>query len=92
MLLINFEDAIYVHSDVDPRKSAEIVAAGGYGNSGQYCSSVERVYVHKDVKEEFLIHLKELVEAFPVGDPYEEDTHIAPLTRGKVHLDVILNS
>lgn len=46
-------DALIVDSDVDPLWAAEQAATGAYANSGQICTSVERIYVHRSIAEAF---------------------------------------
>ena len=50
-------DALVVDADVDPAWAAGQAALGAYANSGQICTSVERIYVHADVAEEFVAAL-----------------------------------
>jgi acyl-CoA reductase-like NAD-dependent aldehyde dehydrogenase len=47
-------DALIVDSDVDPRWAARQAAIGAFTGSGQLCTSVERIFVHRDVATEFL--------------------------------------
>lgn len=47
-------DALLVDADVDPTWAAAQAALGAYANSGQICTSVERIYVHADVAEAFV--------------------------------------
>ena len=46
-------DPLLVDRDVDPAWAAEQAAIGAFSNSGQICTSVERIYVHKDIAEAF---------------------------------------
>ena len=46
-------DPLLVDSGVDPAWAAEQAAIGAFSNSGQICTSVERIYVHRDIAEEF---------------------------------------
>jgi betaine-aldehyde dehydrogenase len=46
---------------------------------GQSCGSPSRVYVHADVHDDFVEALKELVEAFEIGDPLSGTTDMGPL-------------
>jgi acyl-CoA reductase-like NAD-dependent aldehyde dehydrogenase len=46
-------DPLLVDRDVDPVWAAEQAAIGAFSNSGQICTSVERIYVHKDIAAEF---------------------------------------
>lgn len=48
------KDPAYVRADVDIKYAAEQIVDGAVFNSGQSCCSIERVYVHADVHDEFL--------------------------------------
>lgn len=50
-------DAVVVDGDVDPVWAAAQVALGAFANTGQICTSVERVYVHRAVAEPFVTAL-----------------------------------
>ncbi|MEV7761140.1 aldehyde dehydrogenase family protein [Curtobacterium flaccumfaciens] len=50
-------DPVIVDADVDPEWAAAQVALGAFANTGQICTSVERVYVHQDVAEPFVAAL-----------------------------------
>lgn len=55
-------DAAVVDADVDPVWAADQVALGSFANTGQICTSVERVYVHRDIAEEFTAALVSAAE------------------------------
>ena len=71
--------AVIVHKDADVAYAAERIAWGGFTNAGQTCISVQRVFVHEDVRDEFVSALVRNVEALKVGDPLDEDTDVGPL-------------
>lgn len=75
------KDPVYVTDDVDVAAAAVAVADGAFYNTGQSCCSVERIYVHAAIYEEFVERFVTTVEGFVVGDPMSEDTYIGPLTR-----------
>ncbi|MDP4333695.1 aldehyde dehydrogenase family protein, partial [Curtobacterium sp. A7_M15] len=50
-------DPVIVDADVDPAWAAAQVALGAFANTGQICTSVERVYVHRSVAEPFVAAL-----------------------------------
>ncbi|MEJ7670129.1 MAG: aldehyde dehydrogenase family protein [Casimicrobiaceae bacterium] len=75
------KDPIYVCEDVDPKNAAAALADGAFYNTGQSCCSVERIYVHEGVYDEFVAAFVAAVAAFKVGDPLDEATYIGPLTR-----------
>lgn len=47
------KDPLLVDADVDPQWAAEQAALGCFANAGQICTSVERIYVHRDIAAEF---------------------------------------
>jgi acyl-CoA reductase-like NAD-dependent aldehyde dehydrogenase len=47
-------DALLVDADVDPVWAAAQAALGSYANSGQICTSVERIFVHRAIAAPFL--------------------------------------
>jgi acyl-CoA reductase-like NAD-dependent aldehyde dehydrogenase len=50
-------DALLVDEDVDPEWAAAQAALGAFANSGQICTSVERIFVHRSIAEPFLAAL-----------------------------------
>ena len=54
LLELGGKDAMIVDAGVDPEWAAEQAAIGAWANSGQICTSVERIYVHREVAEPFL--------------------------------------
>lgn len=50
-------DPVIVDAGVDPTWAAAQVALGAFANTGQICTSVERVYVHRAVAEPFVAAL-----------------------------------
>lgn len=46
-------DALVVDRDVDPAWAAEQAAIGAFSNSGQICTSVERIFIHADIAAAF---------------------------------------
>jgi acyl-CoA reductase-like NAD-dependent aldehyde dehydrogenase len=75
------KDPVYVCDDVDIKTAAAALADGAFYNTGQSCCSVERLYVHHAIHDEFVKVFVEEVQGFKVGDPMDETTYIGPLTR-----------
>ncbi len=46
-------DPLVIDADVDPVWAAEQAAIGSFSNSGQICTAVERIYVHRDIAGRF---------------------------------------
>ena len=56
------KDPAYVRADVNVKYVAEQIVDGAVFNSGQSCCSIERVYVHADVYDEFLREVQEVLK------------------------------
>lgn len=69
-----------IHHDVkDLDRAVELVVTKGFGNSGQACIAVQRVYVHEDIYENVLAKAKEVAEKLVVGDPSKDETDVGPM-------------
>ncbi len=79
VLELGSNSAIVVHKDGDIDKAVQKAVLGGYAIAGQVCISVQRVFVHEDIFEEFTIRLKEKVKTLRVGDPMDENTDVGPM-------------
>jgi acyl-CoA reductase-like NAD-dependent aldehyde dehydrogenase len=82
------KDPIYVRQDVDVATAAASLADGAMYNTGQSCCSVERIYVHQTIYEDFVSAFVKEVAGFKRGDPTADDTYIGPLTRAP-QIDVL---
>jgi acyl-CoA reductase-like NAD-dependent aldehyde dehydrogenase len=72
-------DACYVRGDADLETAAREIVSGGFGNSGQSCCSVERVYIHEAVHDEFLELLAKSARDLKLGHPHEVSTNLGPV-------------
>jgi acyl-CoA reductase-like NAD-dependent aldehyde dehydrogenase len=70
---------VIIHRDADVAAAAARVAVGGYSYSGQTCISVQRIYSHEDVYEEFLAELTAAVGRLVTGDPADPATDVSSL-------------
>jgi acyl-CoA reductase-like NAD-dependent aldehyde dehydrogenase len=70
---------VIVERDADLDDVAARIAANAFSFAGQSCISVQRVYVQRDVYEDFKARLLPRVEALTVGDPGDEETDVGPL-------------
>jgi acyl-CoA reductase-like NAD-dependent aldehyde dehydrogenase len=82
------KDPTYVRADANVKNAAESLADGAMYNTGQSCCSVERIYVHASIYDEFVRSFVDVVNGFKVGDPMAEDTYIGAITRAP-QLDVL---
>ena len=70
---------VIVEPDADLDRAAAKLAASGFTHAGQSCISVQRVYVHRAVYDDFLQRFERAVRALVVGDPLDEVTDVGPV-------------
>lgn len=73
------KDPMIVDEGVDPIWAAGEAATGSFANAGQICTSVERIYVHTAIANDFLEELTARAKALRVGDGAEPGTQMGPL-------------
>jgi succinate-semialdehyde dehydrogenase/glutarate-semialdehyde dehydrogenase len=73
------KDPCLVDADVDPRWAAAQAALGAFANTGQICTSVERIYVHAAVAEEFVAGLIEEAQGQVLGSALDAATTMGPM-------------
>lgn len=77
------KNAMIVAPDADITKHAQTIATSCFSNSGQLCVSIERIYVHAGVYEEFLVALKAATEAIVLGKGLNWDYEMGSLISQK---------
>jgi len=82
-LELGSNSAVIVDEDGDVNQAVPRIIAGGFGNSGQTCISVQRVYVHKNIIKDFLSKLIPAVEKLKLGHPLSDDTDISSMISHK---------
>jgi acyl-CoA reductase-like NAD-dependent aldehyde dehydrogenase len=70
---------VIVDRSADLDTIIEPIAKGGYYHAGQVCVSVQRIYVHAQLKQAFIDRLAARVEQLHVGDPTRAETEVGPL-------------
>jgi 1-pyrroline-5-carboxylate dehydrogenase len=83
LLEMGGKNAAIVCEKADLDKAVEGCARSAFGLTGQKCSALSRVYVHKSLKDEFIKRLVEKVKTFKIGDPALQDTYIGPVINEK---------
>lgn len=68
-----------VHNDADIEAAVDGTIASKFRNAGQTCICANRIFVHKDIAEQYTARLTEKVHALTVGDGLEEKVKIGPL-------------
>ena len=60
-------------------KVIEPIVKGGYYHAGQVCVSVQRIFVHRDLMEEFVERYSARVGKLVTGDALSPETDVGPL-------------
>ncbi|MFG2652448.1 aldehyde dehydrogenase family protein [Streptomyces sp. NPDC048436] len=93
VLELGGKDPVVVDAGVDPVRTAAAVAFGAFVNSGQICTSMERIYVHRALAEPFIEALVAQAAGQVLGDGRDERTTLGPLVdrrqRDLVHGHVV---
>jgi len=76
------KDPLYITDEIsDLKTAAENAAWGVFYNNGQSCCSVERIYVHENVYDEFVENFVSFTRTLKVDDPTLETTQLGAITR-----------
>ena len=76
---------VIVEADADLDLASSKVATHAFGYAGQTCISIQRVYVHRSVFDDFVSKLIPKVEALKTGDPADESTDVGPVIDSESH-------
>ncbi|MGI8894616.1 MAG: phosphonoacetaldehyde dehydrogenase [Casimicrobiaceae bacterium] len=72
-------DPLIIMEDADLDEAAALAAAGSYKNSGQRCTAVKRILVHKAVADSFVERLVANTRAWSYGDPMDRTVDMGTL-------------
>lgn len=76
-----------ISKKADLDKAALGVMRSAFGLQGQKCSACSRVYVHRDVKDEFEQKLLELTKKINVGNPTQKENWMGPVINNSTFED-----
>jgi acyl-CoA reductase-like NAD-dependent aldehyde dehydrogenase len=71
--------ATFIDKSANLEHSAKRCVYGAFVNSGQVCISLQRIFVHESIYDEFAEVLAKETKELKVGSPYDEDTFMGPL-------------
>lgn len=80
VLELGGKDPMIVFADANLELAAEAAIWGAFCNSGQSCSSVERLYVEEPVAAELTQKIVEKARRLRQGDPLSEDVSLGSMT------------
>ncbi|VVE86322.1 phosphonoacetaldehyde dehydrogenase [Pandoraea bronchicola] len=69
VLELGGNDPLIVMEDADLDRATDLAVQGSYKNSGQRCTAVKRMLVHRDVAAQFTDLVVEKTRAWKYGDP-----------------------
>ncbi|ORX69310.1 aldehyde dehydrogenase [Linderina pennispora] len=68
-----------VMPDADLDKTAQLVVSGCMSNAGMNCNALTRLWVHRDIYDEFMPKIKAAAESMVLGAPQKETTVMGPV-------------
>jgi acyl-CoA reductase-like NAD-dependent aldehyde dehydrogenase len=71
--------AVILDESADLKWAVPRSVFGSFAYSGQVCVSIQRIYVHKDLLEDFTKDFLEATKRLKIGDPLQEETDIGPM-------------
>lgn len=69
-----------VFEDADLDQAVDWIMGGIFYNAGQMCSATSRLLVHENIAPQLLDRLKSASEALRLGEAFDEDVQMGPLT------------
>ncbi len=70
---------VIVDKSTDVENIVKRIALGAYGQAGQSCIKVQRIYIHNDIYDTFVRNFIEATQAIKFGDPTNSETIVGPL-------------
>lgn len=70
---------VIVDEGTDLKIATSKIVVGAFAHAGQSCISVQRVFVHKNILNEFEKLLLEEAKKIKFGNPFEDDTLVGPM-------------
>jgi len=70
---------VIVAADADLNYAIQRIVQGSFGNAGQSCIAVQRIYVHDSIADLFIDQFVKLTRSIMVGDPMNERTVVGPM-------------
>ena len=71
--------AAVVFGDADAQAASRFIARRAFINGGQYCTTLKKALIHRDLYEEVREQILELTGNLTVGDPFDPETDIGPI-------------
>lgn len=81
---------LIVFDDADLDRALDATVWGMFSFNGERCTANSRLFLHKNIKAQFISKLIERVENITIGDPMDPSTQLGPLI-DKGHFNKVTN-
>ncbi len=78
-LELGSNSAVILEEDADLDEAVPRCVTGSFAHSGQVCISVQRIFVHRNIREPFLERFVEATRKLNIGHPLDPSTEISSL-------------
>ncbi|KKK38956.1 aldehyde dehydrogenase [Mesobacillus campisalis] len=78
-LELGSNSALIIDKDADVDSIIDRCIMGAFSNQGQVCISLQRIYAHEEIYEDFTKKFTEAAKQLKVGDPLNPDTYISSM-------------
>ncbi|HWZ34012.1 MAG TPA: aldehyde dehydrogenase family protein [Bryobacteraceae bacterium] len=79
LLELGGNNGLIVMDDADPELVVRAVVFGAVGTAGQRCTSLRRLFLHKNIAAKTMERLIGAYKQIPIGDPMDPKTLMGPL-------------
>ncbi|MEE6451200.1 aldehyde dehydrogenase family protein [Gottfriedia acidiceleris] len=71
--------ALIIDEAIDVKKVIDRCLMGAFSNQGQVCISLQRIYVHEKIYDEFVSQFAKSASKLKLGDPLDPETYVSSL-------------
>jgi len=90
LLELGGNNAMVVTPSANLDLSLRAILFSAVGTAGQRCTSLRRLFVHKDVKEKLINSLVKAYKSVKIGDPFEKDILMGPIINEDSHKKMLI--
>ena len=83
LLELGGNNAMIVTKSAEMDLAVRAIVFSAVGTAGQRCTSLRRLIVHEDIKDDLVAKLKKAYESLPIGNPLDDKSLIGPLIDGQ---------
>ena len=83
------KDPMIVMRDANLEQAARFAVAGSFENSGQMCTSIERIYVDERIADKFEQRVTEIANMYQIGPWDMPSVNIGPIINATQHAKIV---